>query len=114
MGPRTASAKISPRSMTSQAAVAAFVGLALMLAVVAAYIVLARRFRVLWHPLSIIAAVLAVSVVVSVLGELIFRGGWPAVPAMVRRSAIGGLGWGVIIAVAAWIGRRALAAWTKT
>ena len=100
--------------MTSQAAVAALIGLALMLAVVAAYIVLARRFRVLWHPLSIVAAVLIVSVVVSVLGELMFRGGWPGVPAMARRSAIGGLGWGLVIAVVVSIGRRALAAWTRT
>ena len=100
----------SQEDMTSQAAAAA-VGLALMLAVVAAYIALARRVRVLWHPLSIVAAVLIVSVVVSVLGELIFRGGRPGVPAMLRRSAIGGLGWGLVIAVGVSIGWRAIAAW---
>lgn len=57
--------------MTSQAAIIALVELALMLAVVAAYVVSARRFRVLWHPLSIAAAVFTVSVIVAVLGELI-------------------------------------------
>ena len=71
--------------MTSQAAINALVQLALMLAVAATYVVLARRFRVLWHPLSIVAAVVFVGVVVSVLGELLFRGGWPGVPAMARR-----------------------------
>ena len=99
--------------MTSQAALTAFVELALMLAVVAAYVVMARRFRLLWHPLSIVAAVGIVSVVVSVLGELLFNRGWAAVPAMSRRSAIGGFGWGVIIAAGVWASRRALAWWTK-
>jgi hypothetical protein len=98
--------------MTSQAAFNAFVGLALMLAVVAAYLVLARRYRVLWHPLSIVAAVGSVSVVVAVLGELLFRSGSAGVPAMLRRSAIGGFGWGVIVALLVWAGRRAVAAWT--
>ncbi len=92
--------------MTLHAALAAFVGLLVMFAVVAAYVVLARRFRILWHPLSIIVAVGIVGVVVSVLGEL-FRDGAAGVPAMVRRSAIGSFGWGAIIAVAVWIGRRA-------
>lgn len=91
--------------MTYQAAVGALAGLALMLAVVAAYVVLARRYRLLWHPLAIVAAVGIVGIVVSVLGEL-FRGGWAGVPAMVRRSAIGGFGWGVIIAAVVWISRR--------
>lgn len=99
--------------MTSQAAINAFVQLALMLGVVAVYVALARRFRALWHPLSIIAAVFAVSVVVAVLGELIFRGGWAAAPAMLRRSAIGGLGWGVIIAAVVWGSRKVLASWRK-
>ena len=99
--------------MTSQAAINALIQLALMLAVVAIYVALARRFRALWHPLSIVAAVLIVSVVVAVVGELIFRGGWAATPAMLRRSAIGGLGWGVIIAAVVWFGRRALASWRK-
>jgi hypothetical protein len=95
--------------MTSQAAVTALVELALMLAVVVAYIVMARRFRMLWHPLSIVAAVVIVGVVVSVLGELLFNTGWAGVPAMARRSAIGAFGWGVIIAVVVWAGRRLVA-----
>ena len=99
--------------MTSQAALTAFVELALMLAVVASYVVMARRFRILWHPLSIVAAVGIVSVVTSVLGELLFNRGWAAVPAMLRRSAIGGFGWGVIVAAGAWAGRRVFAAWMK-
>jgi hypothetical protein len=99
--------------MTSRAALTAFVELALMLAVVAAYVVMARRFRLLWHPLSIVAAVGIVSVVISVLGELLFDRGWAGVPAMLRRSAIGGLGWGVIIAVGVWAGRRVFASWMK-
>ena len=99
--------------MTYQATVGALAGLALMLAVVAAYVVLARRYRLLWHPLAIVAAVGIVGIVVSVLGEL-FRGGWAGVPTMVRRSAIGGFGWGLIIAAVVWIGRRALGLSTKT
>ena len=71
--------------MTFQAALTAFVELALMLAVVAAYVVMARRFRLLWHPLSIVAAVGIVSVVVSVLGELLFNSGRAGVPAMLRK-----------------------------
>jgi multidrug efflux pump subunit AcrB len=94
--------------MTAHVAFNALVGLALMLAVGAVYLLLARRFRVLWHPLSIVVAVGTVSVVVAVLGELLFREGREGVPAMVRRSAIGGFGWGVIIALVVWAGRRAL------
>lgn len=97
----------------TQTALNALVGLALMTAVTATYIVSARRFRLLWHPLSIVAAVGTVSVVVAVLGELLFRGGWAGVPAMLRRSALGGFGWGVIIAGVAWIVRRLFASWTK-
>ena len=99
--------------MTYQAVLGGLVQLALMLAAVAAYVTLARRHRVLWHPLSILVAVLFVSVTVSVLGELIFRGGWAGVPSMARRSAAGGFSWGVIIAAVVWIGRRALA-WTRS
>jgi len=84
-----------------------------MLAVVAIYLVLARRFRLLWHPLSIVAAVWTVSVIVSVLGQLLFRGGWAGVPAILRRSAIGGLGWGLIVALVVGASRRALTWWTK-
>jgi hypothetical protein len=99
--------------MTSQAPINALIQLALMLAVVVAYVALARRFRALWHPVSIVAAVLAVSVVVAVVGELIFRGGWAATPAMLRRSAIGGLGWGLVIAAVVWAGRKVLGSWRK-
>ena len=99
--------------MTPQAALVAFVELALMLAVVAAYVVMARRFRLLWHPLSIVAAVGIVSIAVSVLGEMLFNSGWAGVPAMLRRSAIGGFGWGLVIAAGVWIGRRAFASWMK-
>jgi hypothetical protein len=76
-----------------------------MVAVMAAYLVLARRFRILWHPVVLAAAVTLVGVVVSVAGELMFRGS-AGVPAMVQRSAIGGAGWGVVIALAVWIWRR--------
>jgi hypothetical protein len=92
--------------MTPHVVLNAIVGLALMLAVIAAYLVLARRFRLLWHPLSIVVAVGTVSVVVAIVGELLFRGGWAGVPSMVRRSAIGGFGWGVIIAPVVWAARR--------
>lgn len=98
--------------MSSRAALNALVELGLMLAVVAAYLGLARRFRLLWHPLSLIAAVGTVSVVVAVLGELLFRGGWAGVPVMLRRSAVGGFGWGVVIAVVVWASRRAFTSWT--
>ena len=76
--------------MTTTAAFAAFAELALMLAVVAGYMLIARRHRILWHPLAIVLAVGTVGVVVSVLGELLFRSG-AGVHAMLRRSAIGGL-----------------------
>jgi hypothetical protein len=36
------------------------------------------------------------------------------VPVMARRSAVGGFGWGVIIAAVVWVGRRALGLSTKT
>ena len=96
--------------MTSQAVLNALVGLSLMLAVVATYVLLARRFRLLWHPLSIVVAVGLVSIVVAVLGELLFRGGWAGVPSMFRRSAIGGFSWGLVIAVVVWAGRRVFTA----
>ena len=99
--------------MTSQAAFNAVVPLALMFAVVTTYLLLARRFRVLWHPLSIVAAVTFVSVVVAVLGELLFRGGWAGVPAMLRRAAIGGFSWSLLIAAVVWTGRRVFASWAR-
>jgi hypothetical protein len=91
--------------VTYRAAVTALIEFALMLAVVVAYVGLARRRRLLWHPLSILLAVGIVSIVVAALGELFGRG-WSGVPAMVQRSAIGGFGWGAIIAAVVWIGRR--------
>ncbi len=100
--------------MTSQAALSAIVQLTLMLGVVATYLMLARRHRFLWHPLSIVATVALVGVVVAVLGVLLFGDGWADVPAMIRRSAIGGFGWGVVIAAGVWIWRRAAAWWTKS
>jgi hypothetical protein len=90
----------------------AIVGLALMGAVVAVYGLLARRYRALWHPVSILAAVVAVSVVVSVLGEALWGSGIAGVPSMTRRSAIGGLGWGLVIAGITWVCRRGYALWT--
>jgi hypothetical protein len=92
--------------VTAHAALSAAFGLALMLLVAGAYVALARRFRILWHPVSIVTAVASVSIVVAVLGELLFRGGVAQIPAMLRRSAIGGVGWGVVIAAGVWIGRR--------
>lgn len=99
--------------MTPHAALGAIAQLALMLAVVATYVALARRFRVLWHPLTMVVAVGIVSVAVAVLGVLLFGDGWSDVPAMVRRSAIGGFGWGIFIAAAVWACRRAVAWWAK-
>ena len=100
------------KGVTYQAVVVGLLELALMLGVIAAYVILAQRHRRLWHPLSIILAVGVVGIVVSLLGEL-FRGGWPGVPAMLRRSAIGAFGWGVIIAGIVWIGRRLFVTGTK-
>jgi hypothetical protein len=94
--------------MTPQVGINAFIGLTLMLAVVVAYCLLARRFRFLWHPLAIVAAVTTVSVAVAVSGELLSHDGGAGVPGMLRRSAIGGFGWGVMIAVIVWTGRRVL------
>ena len=84
-----------------------------MLAVVAAYVILARRFHRLWHPISVLVAVGTVGVLVSVLTTVLFGGGISAAPAIARRSAIGGFGWGVVIAAMVWIGRRGYAWWTK-
>ena len=91
--------------MPTGSLVNAFVSLALMVAVMTAYLLLGRRFRVLWHPLAVVLAVGVVGVTVSVLGEVLFRG-TSGVPGMLQRSAIGSFGWGVVIAFAVWIARR--------
>ncbi len=101
--------------MPFDAALRAFVQLALMLAVVAAYVILARRrFPFLWHPLAIVAAVGIVGVAVTMFTTLAYGGGIDAVPNMARRSAIGAFGWGVVIAAIVWICRRGYAWWTKS
>jgi hypothetical protein len=92
--------------MTREAMVNAIIGLALMGGVAAAYGLVAHRYRYLWHPVAILVAVITVSVVVSVTGETLWGSGWTGVPTMLRRSAIGGFGWGLIIASAVWIVRR--------
>ena len=92
--------------MTSQALFNAVVSLALMLAVVGAYVWLPRRVRQLWHPLAIVAAVVLVSVVVTLLGEVLFQSNGAGVAAALHRSLVGGLGWGVVIAIAVWAARR--------
>ena len=98
--------------MTSQALLNAAISLALMLTVVGAYVWLARRFRRLWHPLSILLAVTFVSVVVTVLGEVLLQSNGAGAIAALRRSLVGGLGWGVVIAIAVWAARR-LFAWRR-
>ena len=97
--------------MTGQMVVNAIIGLAMMGVVTGAYVALARRRRYLWHPASILVAVVVVSVVVSVIGVVLFGSGWAAVPAMLRRSAIGGFGWGMIIAGVVWATRLGYGAW---
>jgi hypothetical protein len=47
--------------------------------------VIAQRFRLLWHPLSIVAGVGIVSDVISVLRDLPFDSGRAGVPAMLRK-----------------------------
>ena len=79
-----------------------------MLTVVAVYVIAGRRFRVLWHPLSIVVAVSAVGIVVSLLGMVLFRHDAGSMTDMLRRSAIGSVGWGLVIAAVVWVGRRLL------
>ena len=78
--------------MSSNALLNAVVQLVVMLAVAGGYFAASRRYRVLQHPLSIVAFVMLVGVTVSVAGAA-YRSDWGAVPAMVRRSAIGSFGW---------------------
>ena len=92
--------------MTSHAAVTALLQLLLMLSVVAAYVVAARRFPRLWHPLAIVLAVAVVGVAVSVAGVALFRPDATDVSDMLRRSLVGSVGWGLVIAAIVWIGRR--------
>lgn len=91
--------------MSSSALVSAIVQLTVLLAVAGGYFWASRRHRVLEHPVSIVAFVTIVGVTVSVAGAL-YRIGWEAVSDMARRSAVGSFGWGVIIAVFAWIALR--------
>ena len=91
--------------MPSSALLSAAAQLTVMLAVAGGYFLASRRFRVLEHPLSIVAFVTIVGVTVSAAGAL-YRFGWEAVPAMISRSAVGSFGWGVIIAAAAWVALR--------
>ena len=88
--------------MRLEALFSALVQLAVMLAVAGGYFAASRRHRVLRHPLAIIVFVTVVSISVALAGA-IYRGDWEAAPGMIRRSAIGGFGWGVIIAALAWI-----------
>jgi len=80
-----------------------------MLLVVTGYLLASRRFQFLLHPLSIVLAVTGVGVAVSVLGQLLFRGGWTGAPSIALRSAIGSVFWGLIIAGIVWGVRRGLA-----
>jgi hypothetical protein len=100
-------------AVTAQAAVSAVAQLTLMLAIATAYVMLARRFRLLWHPVSVVVAVGTVAVLYAVLTAVMFGGGFSAAPSMASRSAIGGFGWGVVIAAMVWIARRGYAWWTK-
>ena len=87
--------------MSANALISAVVQLAVMLAVAGGYFAASRRYRILQHPISIVVFVTMVAVTVASAGA-VYRFGWESVPAMARRSAIGGFGWGVIIAAAAW------------
>lgn len=89
----------------TRALLSAVVQLTVMIAVAGGYFLASRRYRVLEHPLSIVAFVTIVGVTVSVAGAL-YRSGWEAVPAMAGRSAAGSFGWGVIIAAVAWVALR--------
>jgi hypothetical protein len=73
-------------------------------AVVVAYLVLCRRFRVLAHPLSIAVAVTSVGIVVSVF-NVVIHGAWTEAPQMARRSARGSAMWGLLIGGVCWLGR---------
>jgi hypothetical protein len=84
--------------MPLHALIAAAGGLTVMLLVAGGYMLAARRYPLLWHPVSVFAAVVVISVLVAVLGE-VYRSGWTQVPTMARRSAVGGAGWGIVIAV---------------
>lgn len=97
--------------MTGKAILNAIIALALMGTVTTAYVAMARRHRYLWHPVAVFVAVVVVSVVVSVLGLLLFGSGWGGVPAMLKQSAIGGAGWGITIAAVVWVSRLGCRIW---
>lgn len=98
--------------MPRTAIVSALVQLTLMLLVGLGYFAASRRWPKLAHPLSIVLFVMVVGMTVAALGEM-YRGGLAGVPAMMRRSAIGSAGWGVIIAGGAWAIQRGLARWRR-
>jgi hypothetical protein len=52
-------------------------------------------------------------VVVTILGAVLFRRDTADLPDLLRRSAIGSFGWGVVIAIAVWASRRMLAMWAR-
>lgn len=85
---------------------------ALLLFVVAAYLLLSRRYRVLAHPLSIIVAVTVIGVTVSVLA-VAMRGDWAEVPQMAVRSGAGSAMWGLAIGGMYWGVRAVYLAWKK-
>jgi hypothetical protein len=86
----------------NKALLSALMQLAVMLAVAGGYFAASRRHRVLRHPIAIIVFVTLVSISVALTGAM-YRGDWDAAPGMVRRSAIGGFGWGIVIAAVAWV-----------
>jgi hypothetical protein len=98
--------------MSSHALLNAVGSLSLMLVVAGGYVWLARRLPRLWHPLSILLAVTLVSVVVTILGEVLFQSNGAGVIAALRRSLVGGLGWGAVIAIVVW-GARRLFKWRR-
>lgn len=97
--------------MTQHVLLNALLGLAMLAAVAGSYYALARRRPYLWHPLSIVAAVTAVSIAVALAGDVLFGAGWAGAVRMLRRSAIGGIGWGLVIALAVSITRRGYGRW---
>lgn len=74
-------------------------------------VAVAQQHRRLRHPISIFVAVVVMSVVVSVVGVVLFESGWAGALAMLQQSAIGGVGWGVTTAALVWVSRFAYRTW---